>query len=124
MFILLLIIKTNKNTGTVSIYNLDYNYHTAEFGRYMCVDPLNAIEAELLILEFSFNIMLLDSLYCRTAIDNYKVWKQHTIFGFVDLGIEKNIVKNMSLKKQSISREIFQQFDYSSIHNIIERLSK
>jgi RimJ/RimL family protein N-acetyltransferase len=112
---------SRKRTGTISIYNLDYTYGTGEFGRYICTDPLNAIESELLLLEFTFNKLLLNNIYCRTDCLNQKVWKQHYQFGFKDELIEK-YVNGRLLKRQTITREMFINFDYSKIRQIIKRI--
>jgi RimJ/RimL family protein N-acetyltransferase len=110
-----------KNVGTISIYDLNIMKREAEFGRYVSVNSINAIEAEYLLLYFCFNVMLLDSIYCRTANKNIKVWKQHLSFGFKDVGFENFQEKNLLLRHQAITRSEFLEFDYSKIISLISR---
>jgi RimJ/RimL family protein N-acetyltransferase len=64
---------TRKKTGTISLYNFNAITKDTEFGRYICTNNINAIESELMILQFAFNVMKLDKVYCKTADENSKV---------------------------------------------------
>ncbi|MBL0079445.1 MAG: GNAT family N-acetyltransferase [Bacteroidetes bacterium] len=75
----------NNFVGTISIYNIEN--HKGEFGRYIAKNPINAIEAELLLLKFCFEELKLKAVYCFTNINNIKVYSQHTKLGFKDIGI-------------------------------------
>jgi RimJ/RimL family protein N-acetyltransferase len=110
-----------KKVGTISLYNLDNKKRAAEFGRYIALDSISAIESEYLILKFAFDILQLDFLYCKTAEKNTKVWKQHSIFGFKDDGLEEHIEKAMLLKRQKISNAEYLNFDYSKIIKLINQ---
>jgi len=110
-----------KSVGTVSIYDFNEGKREAEFGRYISVNSVNAIEAEYLLLDFCFNVMHLESVYCRTADKNVKVWRQHLSFGFRDVGFEDFTDKNLLLKRQAITRAEFFSFDYSKIILLINR---
>jgi diamine N-acetyltransferase len=107
--------------GTVSIYNV--KERQAEFGRYICIKSLQAIETEYLVLEYAFNSMNLDRVYCRTAELNSKVWRQHIRYGFSDTGTEifHNKGKELKLKVQEITSDTFRQKDYYFIRQIIQR---
>ncbi len=109
----------NEFCGTISLYN--NNDGKAEFGRYICNHPIQAVEAELLVIRFAFQVCSLDEIFCRTVIENVKVWKQHYSFGFKDAGQENFRAKNFILKLQVLTREIFNQFDYSKIDKLIAR---
>jgi RimJ/RimL family protein N-acetyltransferase len=117
-----------KNTqlpvGTISIYNVDENENCAEFGRYICTHPVQAVEAELMILSLGFNMMRLRMIYCRTVVDNKSVWNQHYKFGFCDVGFENFEAKNLLLKRQELTKSQFTDFDYSKIINTIKRFEK
>jgi len=113
-----------KSVGTISIYDVNEGKREAEFGRYISVNSVNAIEAEYLLLQFCFNVMHLESVYCRTADKNVKVWKQHLSFGFHDVGFEEFADKNLLLRRQAISRAEFLDFDYSKIISLIDRFKK
>ena len=110
-----------KRAGTISIYNLNIVKGEAEFGRYISVNSINAVEAEYLLLKFCFNVMRLDYVYCRTANKNIKVWKQHLSFGFKDIGFEKFQEKGLLLRRQAITRTEFLEFDYSKIIFLVNR---
>jgi len=114
---------SSKKLGTISLYNLEED-KKAEFGRYISTDSLSAIEAEYLLLQFAFNVLNLNVLYCRTAELNTKVWKQHLSFGFYDNGFELLDEKNLLLRKQEISKDLFKSFDYSNIVNLIKRFNR
>ena len=114
--------KTNDCCGTISIYEISDDGY-GELGRYICTKSLQAIEAELLLIKFSFEVMRLKLIYCRTAELNTKVWKQHYEYGFEDNEYEFFIEKNLNLKKQTLSLEKFKIFDYSKIETIIKRMS-
>ena len=106
--------------GTISLYNIENSQ--GELGRYICTKTLQAIEAELLIVRFAFDIMKLQSIYCRTAELNSKVWHQHYGFGFIDYGEELLENRNMKLKKQILSEDIYLKHNYSKIEKIINTL--
>ena len=112
---------SDKVFGTISLYNVIDG--RAEFGRYICINSLFAIEAELLLIEFAFSEMGLREIYCRTVLNNEKVWKQHYKFGFEDLGYEELPEKNFTLKKQVLYKVRFNNFDYSKIRNLLNRFS-
>ncbi len=114
--------KTNKKKGTISLYNI--NNQEAEFGRYISLDAVSAIEAELLILKHGFEILNLQKIYCRTADLNTKVWNQHLQFGFEDVGFEEHSTKKIQLRIQEITKLNFLSFDYSKIERLINRMKK
>jgi len=112
----------NVDVGTISLYNIHDN--SAEFGRYICNDSICAIESVLLLLRFGFAKLGLNTIYCLTAVDNQKVWKQHIRFGFIDCGKEYLEQRGLELIKQIITRDIFVNYDYSRINNIIQNLKE
>ncbi len=113
-----------KSVGTISIYDINEDKREAQFGRYICTNPLNSIESEYMILRFCFDIMQLNSIYCKTAEKNEKVWRQHILFGFKDVGSEFYKSKGLFLKLQSITRSEFSDFDYSKIISILNKFKK
>ena len=115
-------LNTYNLVGTISLY--DVKIDSAEFGRYICTKSLQAIEAELLLLRFGFEIMSLNRIYCRTAEDNKLVWNQHYKFGFKDNGREYLHQKDLFLKIQELTINEYNMFDNSKIENLITILSK
>ena len=106
-----------KIVGTISLY--DIKDGAAEFGRYICNRTLQAVESELLILKFAFEIISLDRVYCRTVEENKSVWNQHYKYGFKDLKLEYFEKKDVYLKVQELTKEDYFKFDYSKIRKII-----
>lgn len=105
--------------GTISLYNQVNG--CAEFGRYICENPLQAIEAEFLLLKYAFEELNLNTIYCKTVRENQKVWKQHSRFGFIEKGLETDTRINKEVVIQSINKEQFQSFDYSQITKLLNR---
>ncbi len=114
-------VRDGKLIGTISLYDNNSNNECAEFGRYICLNPLQAIESELMILEFAFKKLNLKRVYCRTVESNAQVWRQHYKFGFVDIGEELLASRNFVIKKQELTKQQFEKFDYSGIMQIIKR---
>jgi RimJ/RimL family protein N-acetyltransferase len=117
----MIVSQDGKVTGTISLYEIADK--GAEFGRYICLNPINSVEAELILLDFAFNKIGLERVYCRTVIENTKVWKQHSKLGFIDKGIEDNKDINRTLKVQEIRREQYLGNDYSSFANMLKRFA-
>ncbi len=116
--------KSQKKTGTISLYNIEEHEKAAEFGRYICINNLNAIESELMILKFAFNVLKLKKIYCKTVEENAKVWSQHYKYGFDDKGFEyMDNEKKLNLRVQEISSDKFNSYDYRTIINIINKFS-
>jgi RimJ/RimL family protein N-acetyltransferase len=113
--------KTNVKVGTISIYNIDEIKGKAEFGRYICLNPIMAIEAVLMLIRFGFQKLELNEIYCRTDIRNIKAWNQHYNFGFEDAGFEKVAKNNTTLKIQTLKKNNFMRFDYSKLDYTISK---
>jgi RimJ/RimL family protein N-acetyltransferase len=110
------------SVGTISIYNKDNI--SAEFGRYICKNSINAIESVYLLLKYSFDFLNLEFIYCKTIKENEKVWKQHLKFGFIFDRNEFNTIINKEMIVQTISKETYKKFDYTWLSNIIDKFSK
>lgn len=113
--------KTGEFCGTVAIY--DKQNGRAEFGRYVCTEPIQAVESEYLLLKFGFDVMFLDTIYCRTVKDNKSVWNQHYKYGFKDIREEIVGPRKMLHMIQELDKEDFSSYDYSFIDKLIERLA-
>ncbi len=107
--------------GTASLYNVLDN--EAEFGRFICTRTLQAVETEYLVIRHAFETMGLRRIYCRTAVENKKVWKMHYSYGFVDAGEEAFSVpgKDMVLRIQELTLEQYGQTDYSFISKLMAK---
>lgn len=107
--------------GTASIYALAGD--GGDFGRYISTKAVQAIESEYLALKYAFEEMGLRRVYCRTSVENKKVWKQHLNYGFVDVGEEllRAADKELILKIQELSLAKFRETDYSFIQKLIQK---
>lgn len=110
-------LQKNECCGTISIYNVTNKQ--AEFGRYICTKSLQAVESEYILLKYGFDIMKLERIYCRTAAENIKVWRQHYKFGFSDVGEEFFPVKELMLKIQELTCNTYKKTDYSLIEKLV-----
>lgn len=113
-----------KFKGTISIYEIEEK--RALFGRYICTNPVHAIEAEYLLLNFGFKHLQLDRIACHTNSRNSHVWKQHLKFGFRTLEVKNIMVGDppripVEAMIQEISAAQYYDFDYSAILKLIQK---
>jgi RimJ/RimL family protein N-acetyltransferase len=113
----------NEFKGTISIYNIVDN--TGEFGRYIVTNPINAIEAEYLLLKLCFESLGLSSVYCQTNLENKAVWGQHVKLGFRELERKEVAVGSFANVKviavvQEITAVEFRDFNYDKILKLIK----
>lgn len=85
-------IKSEKAIGTVSIYHIDRRSRKAEWGRLIIGDPVarsggRGVEVEALVLQYSFEHLNLNKLYCEVLVQNDKVVTLHKKFGFQQEGV-------------------------------------
>lgn len=118
--------KNDSFKGTISIYDIQNN--RGEFGRFIATNSINAVEAEYLLLKFSFENLKLESVFCQTNIDNSSVWQMHSKLGFSTLkNIETFVGDNHQTKVEAVLQEIsidqFQNFDYQPIFNLINKIN-
>lgn len=112
----------NEFKGTISIYGIVNG--TGEFGRYIVTNPINAIEAEYLLLKWCFEQLGVKSVYCQTNTDNSAVWNQHTKLGFRNMGTKEVAVGSgagviVKAVVQEITSDEFKLFDYQKIIKLI-----
>ena len=113
----------NEFKGTISIYNIRDG--AGEFGRYIATNPVNAIEAEYLLLKVCFEQLGMNAVYCQTNAENKAVWSQHLKLGFKEKGRKDVVVGttgdiNVQAVIQEITAEEFRNFDYSKIIKLIK----
>ncbi|MEO5563748.1 MAG: GNAT family N-acetyltransferase [Chitinophagaceae bacterium] len=109
--------------GTISIYNIDNK--AGEFGRYIATNPVNAIEAEYLLLKICFEELDIERIYCQTNIANRSVWSQHLKLGFRTVEEKEVIVGSgggipVTAVVQEITKEEYKKFDYDKIIRLIK----
>lgn len=113
----------NEFKGTISIYNIEDG--RGEFGRYIVTNPVNAVEAEYLLLQYCFENLRLDAVYCQTNLENKSVWSQHTKLGFREVEQKEVIVGSFAATKvraivQEITAEEFRAFNYDKVLRLIK----
>ena len=113
----------NEFKGTISIYNIQDG--RGEFGRYIVTNPVNAIEAEYLLLKICFGQLEMEAVYCQTNTDNKTVWGQHVKLGFREKEIkEVSVGSNADVMVKAVIQEItadqFKQFNYDKIIKLIK----
>ena len=113
----------NEFKGTISIYNIVDN--RGEWGRYIVTNPVNAIEAEYLLLKICFEKMGMRAVYGQTNIENKSAWSQHIKLGFREVEIkEVPVGSNMDIMVKAVIQEItaeeFKAFNYDKIVKLIE----
>ena len=73
---------TGQREGTVGIYNVDPAWRTAEWGRWIIrAGSLAAVESACLVYRAGFERLELESMYCRTIIENASALAFHDSFG-------------------------------------------
>jgi len=113
----------NEFKGTISIYNI--RNKEGEFGRYIATNPVNAIEAEYLLLKVCFEQLGLNAVYCQTNFENKAVWSQHLKLGFKEKGKKDVTVGTggditVQAVVQEITAEEFRNFNYEKIIKLIK----
>lgn len=79
---------TKTPEGTISIYDLDPQHKTAEWGRWILrAGSLAAVESVMHLYRIAFEHLGLDSVYCRTLVENEKVVSFHTSCGLKTTGV-------------------------------------
>jgi RimJ/RimL family protein N-acetyltransferase len=72
--------ETGEREGTAGIYNLDRIF--AEWGRWIVrAESLAALESACLIYRVGFEVLGLESIYCRTIVKNAAAVEFHQSFG-------------------------------------------
>lgn len=77
----LILDKKNNPVGTIGLYNINYQKAEAEFGRWISLSPIFALESCILIYEFGFENLYLNRIISRNVSDNIAVINFHKRFG-------------------------------------------
>lgn len=90
---------SNKPVGLIFLTDIDRRNQNAEFGYYIGDTDYQgagvAIEAELLLLKYAFDIQNMHKVYCESLAYNQKVLSIHSSFGFRNDGVKRDhIYKN------------------------------
>lgn len=101
--------------GTLAIQNIDWRNKKAEYVRLLIDKDYRgkgiAYQAEKLLLDYAFNYLNLNKIYCQTYIDNEAVINLHLKTGFKKIGIHKNHIyregKYIDIQIMEILKEEF-----------------
>ena len=86
--------RTGRCEGMIAVYDVDHQAKTAEWGRWLLrKGSMAALESALLIYKFVFEVLRLDSVYCRTVTENEKVISFHMSCGLEMARIIKRYVR-------------------------------
>lgn len=112
--------------GTVSVYHIDWRNRKAEWGRFF-IDkrgrdiPYAGKIVEALILDYVFNHLNLNRLYCEVLETNTKVIERHKSFGFKVEGLYKQYIykegKYINVIPLSL---LYEDFKSNTIQDIIK----
>jgi RimJ/RimL family protein N-acetyltransferase len=100
-FYFIILDKSETPIGTVSLYNIRRS--RGEFGRWICNgSALESLESALIIHQYAFSVLDLQSVYTRTLESNVKVVSFHRNFGasvsnvpYFDSEYGHNVVKGV-----------------------------
>jgi RimJ/RimL family protein N-acetyltransferase len=75
-------IKGDRSEGFVGLYNVDTSARTAEWGRWILREgSLASVESTSLVMDFGFDCLGMDTVYCHTLTANIRVLANHDSFG-------------------------------------------
>lgn len=81
---------TLAKVGTLALENIDYRNGNAEYVRLIIEEKFRekgfAYEAEVLMLEYAFNYLRLNKVFCKTFLHNEAINKLHLKTGFIEVG--------------------------------------
>lgn len=86
----------NKNApvGLVGIYAIDFEKKIAEWGRWIILpNSMAAASSALAIYQFGFEVLKLETIFCRTLCENTKVLSFHKNSGATEKGIQEKAIK-------------------------------
>ena len=122
---------TSTPVGLIFLTDIDRLNQNAEFGYYLGNEKYQgagvSIEAELLLLNYAFNIQNMHKVYCESLEYNKKVLTIHAKFGFNKDGVKRehvykngewnNIIVMSILKQEFLEKEAIIGSILSSIAN-------
>ncbi len=115
-------IKTNKAIGTIALVDIDMRNKRAEFGRYYVKgNSLESIEAVYLLVEYGFEHLNLNNVFCLSFEKNKSVVKQHEKFGFMKCGILKEYIYHDG-KYENVVFQCLLKREYDKIKNKLKKI--
>ncbi|OJI04680.1 GNAT family N-acetyltransferase [Polynucleobacter sp. MWH-Adler-W8] len=111
--------------GLISLYEVELNTpKQAEWGRWILKSSsLAAVESAALIYKFGFEILDLESIYCRTVASNERVVSFHDSCGIVNRKILKNYFQLGSTSRVDAVEHRLDKKLWPEISTRLQRLS-
>ena len=110
--------------GVIALYNVDRQSMDGEWGRWILKpDSLAAIESAWLIYQFAFRVLGLQSVYCRTVVDNRKVVSFHDSCEIKKRKVLAGYFEQGTDKLDAIEHRLDHD-DWQKIQDRLEMLSK
>lgn len=96
-----------KVEGFISLYDIEDKTAIGEFGRWIIDEKSNsALESVYLLYKFSFEILNLKTVFCRTLIDNVKVVSLHNSYGAREAGVLEGEFRIDGVPRTAIKHEV------------------
>lgn len=81
--------------GTAGLYDVDHEARRAEWGRWVLrPGSIAAVESALLIYRCAFDVLDLETVYCRTLVDNRQVVSFHDSSGLTRVDEQADVIVN------------------------------
>lgn len=112
-------IKDNQPEGLVSLYDVSLDKKEGEWGRWILKEGSSAaVESASLIYKFSFEVLGLERIYCRTVVDNIKVCSFHDSCGLA----RGSVIKNYFFEKLDAQEHVMTNDIWEKQKKILGRL--
>lgn len=106
----------NEPLGTIALYNFDGK--CAELGRWVSYgNAFQNLESVVILHDFAFNILLLDSVCTCTNVTNNRVINFWKMFGSDELYIEDEI--DFTASKNIVSKETYKKIIFPRLKKIL-----
>lgn len=93
--------------GLIGIYAYDSVANAAEWGRWIVrANSIAAMKSVLLLYRIAFDVIGLDSVYCRTVADNHKVVSFHDSSGALRTSVLKGAVTIRGITFDQIEHQV------------------
>lgn len=103
-------INTGEREGVIALYDTDEAKQVAEWGRWILQPKsMAAAESALLIYRIAFEVVGLDSAYCRTVADNKKVVSFHDSCEISDRRLLPNFFELSDGPHDAIEHRIYRE---------------
>ena len=112
-------IKDKRQEVLISLYDINYDNNTAEWGRWILrTGSMAAVESALMIYKFAFEEIKLEKIYSRTVSLNEKTVSFHDSCGITSKKVLKDYFEFNGKKVDSIEHTV----DKATYVNVVSKL--